>query len=172
VRFRRMPTHRLVAALLLLGSVVGTASAASNSSWRGCGVVHQATANGYAFSNRVEARDRYSCSEARHIGERFASSGYTYRGLTCFYARWEAGRSTGTGHVVRVVRAIGTAHATKSVATPSSSASGSSQQPPPPSSDVRRPPEGSPSIWRRLCAATGDRQYPRGDATARPPRAV
>lgn len=81
----------LAAALLLVAGAVGTASATNKSPWRACGIVRQSTANGYTFSNRVETRDGHSCSEARHIGEHFASGGYSYRGLTCFYAPMGSG---------------------------------------------------------------------------------
>jgi hypothetical protein len=56
-----------------------------------CGAVAQPTANGLLSTNVVQTRDGVTCATGRHVGLRFGGGGYTYHGLTCFYALMGSG---------------------------------------------------------------------------------
>jgi hypothetical protein len=79
----------VMTACVALGLVAVPGAHASK--WRTCGTFKQPPVNGYATTNRVQARDGASCAIARHIALHFRSGGYTYKGLTCFYAPMGSG---------------------------------------------------------------------------------
>jgi hypothetical protein len=81
-----------LATVAVIGSSMWPAPAcAASHGWRNCGTVQQRARNGYVSANRVDARSYITCDVALHIGLRFSSGGYSYDGLTCFYASMGSG---------------------------------------------------------------------------------
>jgi len=99
-RYHALIVRKLHYSMLARGVVIAVGMAslwmagpagATSTRWQNCGSVKQRPQNGYVSTNRVQARNGTSCAVARHIGLHFQSGGYSYRGLTCFYASMGSG---------------------------------------------------------------------------------